>query len=70
MNTSTEHVLQCDQSEPLADASGKIVDLMNENGPCCALKQRRSLYAILCLISSQCICFKEVSRDQISFFDI
>ena len=31
MNTSTEHILQCNQSEPLADASGWIVDLMNEN---------------------------------------
>ena len=31
MNTSTEHIPQCNQSEPLADASGKIVDLMNEN---------------------------------------
>ena len=32
MNTSTEHILQCNQSEPLADASGRRVDLMNENG--------------------------------------
>ena len=32
MNTSTEHFLQCNQSEPLADASGRIVDLVNENG--------------------------------------
>ena len=31
MNTSTEHILQCNQSEPLADARGRIVDLMNEN---------------------------------------
>ena len=31
MNTSTEHILQCNQSEPLADAGGRIVDLMNEN---------------------------------------
>ena len=31
MNTSTEHILQCNQSEPPADASGRIVDLMNEN---------------------------------------
>ena len=31
MNTSTEHMLLCNQSEPLADASGRIVDLMNEN---------------------------------------
>ena len=32
MNTSTEHISQCNQSEPLADASGRIVDLINENG--------------------------------------
>ena len=32
MNISTEHFLQCNESEPLADASGRIVDLMNENG--------------------------------------
>ena len=32
MNISTEHILQCNQSEPLADASGMIVDVMNENG--------------------------------------
>ena len=31
MNTSTEHILLCNQSEPLADTSGRIVDLMNEN---------------------------------------
>ena len=31
MNISTEHILKCNQSEPLADASGRIVDLMNEN---------------------------------------
>ena len=31
MNTSTEHILQCNHSEPLADASGRIVDLKNEN---------------------------------------
>ena len=31
MNTSTEHILQCNQSEQLADASGRVVDLMNEN---------------------------------------
>ena len=31
MNTSTEYILQYNQSEPLADASGRIVDLMNEN---------------------------------------
>ena len=31
MNISTEHILQCNQSEPLADTSGRIVDLMNEN---------------------------------------
>ena len=32
MNTSTKHILQCNQSQPLADASGRIVDLMNESG--------------------------------------
>ena len=32
MNISKEHISQCNQSEPLADASGRIVDLMNENG--------------------------------------
>ena len=32
MNISTEDIPQCKQSEPLADASGRIVDLMNENG--------------------------------------
>ena len=31
MNISTEHISQCNQSEPLADASGRIVDLINEN---------------------------------------
>ena len=31
MNTSTEHILQCNQSEPLADVSRRIVDLMNDN---------------------------------------
>ena len=31
MDTSTEHILQCNQSESLADASGRTVDLMNEN---------------------------------------
>ena len=31
MNKSTEHILQCNQSEPLADGSGMIVDQMNEN---------------------------------------
>ena len=30
MNTSTKHILQCNQSGPLADASGRIVDMMNE----------------------------------------
>ena len=32
MNISTEHIPQCKQSESLADASGRIVDLINENG--------------------------------------
>ena len=31
MHTSTGHILQYNQSELLADASGRIVDLMNEN---------------------------------------
>ena len=31
MNISTKHILKCNQSELLADASGRIVDLMNEN---------------------------------------
>ena len=31
MNISTEHILQCNQTEPPADASERIVDLMNEN---------------------------------------
>ena len=31
MNISTVHILQCNQSESLADASGRIVDMMNEN---------------------------------------
>ena len=32
MNTSTKHILQCNQSEPLADASGMIEYVINENG--------------------------------------
>ena len=31
MNISKERILQCNQSEPLADASERIVNLMNEN---------------------------------------
>ena len=31
INISTEQISQCNQSEPLADASGRMVDLMNEN---------------------------------------
>ena len=31
MNTSTEHISQHNQSEPLADASGRIVDLVIDN---------------------------------------
>ena len=27
----TEHILQCNQSEPQANASGRIVDMINEN---------------------------------------
>ena len=38
MYISTEHISQCNQSEPLADASGRIVDLMNENA--CKGKQQ------------------------------
>ena len=30
MNISTEHISQCNQSESIADASGKMVNLMNE----------------------------------------
>ena len=45
MNTSTEHIVQCNQSEPLADASGRIVDLMNENGVVHALQSSLMLYA-------------------------
>ena len=33
MNISTEHMLQCNQLELPAEASGRIVDLMNKNGP-------------------------------------
>ena len=32
INISTQHIIQCNQSEPLADASRMIVDLINENG--------------------------------------
>ena len=31
MNTSTEHILQCSQLEPLVEASGRRLDLMNQN---------------------------------------
>ena len=31
MKISTEDIVQCNQSKPLADASGGIVDLMKEN---------------------------------------
>ena len=31
MNISTEHILQCIQLEPLADARGRIVVMMTEN---------------------------------------
>ena len=43
MNISTEYILQCNQSEPLADASGRIVDLMNENG---ILQNRLNIRAV------------------------
>ena len=59
MNISTEHIPQCNQSERLADASGKIVDLMNENGctwytqcrptsPIAMVGQRRILLLVQC----------------------
>ena len=32
MNIATERILMCNQSEPLAYVSGRMVDLMNENG--------------------------------------
>ena len=32
LQTLLEVILQCNQSEPLSDASGRIMDLMNENG--------------------------------------
>ena len=38
MNISTEHISQCNESEPLADTSGSIEDLMNENA--CEGKQQ------------------------------
>ena len=31
MNISTEHILQCNQTEPLSTSVRRIVDLMNEN---------------------------------------
>ena len=46
MNTSTEHILQCNQSEPLADASGKIVDLMNENDASNATRNMKKVNSI------------------------
>ena len=50
MNTSTAHILQCNQSEPLADAShasGRIVDLMT---PDCSVTGHRSSHrVVLCL---------------------
>ena len=55
MNTSTEHIPQCNQSEQLADASGRIVDLMNENGdgvltvPVIAHKYRQRLFTMVYL---------------------
>ena len=45
MYTSTEHILQCNRSEPLADASGRIVDLINEN----AMKKHQALS--VCFVS-------------------
>ena len=43
MNISTEHISKCNQSEPLADASGNMVDLMNENDP----DMSKDIYIIL-----------------------
>ena len=31
MNTSTEQIPHCNKSDPLADTSGRLVDLMHEN---------------------------------------
>ena len=49
MNISTEHILQCNQSEPLADASERIVDLMNDvySG-----RNRRTRWRYTCLLGS------------------
>ena len=52
MNTSTEHILQCNQSEPLADASGRIVDLMNENdssSDCHGLNLESCVWRAVCM---------------------
>ena len=49
MNTSTEHILLYKQSEHLADASGRIVDLMNKNGCKCALPRTVDMMLSLCL---------------------
>ena len=48
MNISPEHLLQCNQSEALADASGRIMDLMNEYG---AYVERRLLTLLECVYS-------------------
>ena len=57
MNICTEHISQCNQSEPLGDASGKMVDLMNENGAVLAqhiVGQRYRLYASINPTLVQC----------------
>ena len=46
MNISTEHISQCNQSEPLADASGRIVDMMNEDGSARALHKSWFMYTL------------------------
>ena len=43
MNISTEQLSQCNQSEPLADASGRMVDLINSlSAYCCFYDMLRS----------------------------
>ena len=49
MNTSTEHILQCNQLELPADASGRIVDLMNENGNYSTETSPESVYICILL---------------------
>ena len=46
MNIFTEHILQCNQSEPLADANGRIVDLMKDCSRWCILR----FTLLLCIV--------------------